>query len=93
MPQSLAVASLAGSLNVLATNPIWLAVTRMQTAAASRHGRTSFFREVQTLYDEGGIPALWRVQNSPLPRHLCLHAAPLSPRSARQLALTPCRRM
>ena len=93
MPQSLAVASLAGSLNVLATNPIWLAVTRMQTAAASRHGRTSFFREVQTLYDEGGIPALWRVHNSPLPRHLCLHAGPLSPRSSPQLALKPCRRM
>lgn len=64
MPQSLAVASLAGSLNVLATNPIWLTVTRMQTAA-SQQGRSSFFREIQSLYDEGGLPALWRVRPQP----------------------------
>lgn len=64
MAQSLAVASCAGSLNVLATNPIWLTVTRMQTAA-SQQGRPSFFREIQSLYDEGGLPALWRVRPAP----------------------------
>eukprot|EP00892_Ulva_mutabilis_P006352 jgi/Ulvmu1/4089/UM019_0068.1 len=59
VPQSLAVASLAGSMNVLATNPIWLTVTRMQTAA-TQQGRASFFREIEALYTEGGLRALWR---------------------------------
>lgn len=58
VPQSLMVASLAGSMNVLATNPIWLAVTRMQTAASSTSG-VSFVGEIKALYRDGGLPALW----------------------------------
>lgn len=60
VPQSLVVASVAGAMNVMATNPIWLTVTRMQTAV-NRQGRASFFHEIRTLYSEGGLQALWRV--------------------------------
>jgi hypothetical protein len=60
--QSLVVASLAGSANVVVTNPIWLAVTRMQTAV-SNQGQTSFIQELRSLHREGGVGALWRVRS------------------------------
>ncbi|XP_028551411.1 peroxisomal nicotinamide adenine dinucleotide carrier isoform X2 [Dendrobium catenatum] len=45
MLQSLVVASLAGSVNVLLTNPIWVIVTRMQ---------------IKELYDEAGLLGFWK---------------------------------
>lgn len=59
--QSLVVASLAGSVNVLLTNPVWLAVTRMQTASRNEQ-KVSFFDEIKSVYDEGGLRGLWRVR-------------------------------
>jgi hypothetical protein len=58
--QSLVVASVAGSVNVVATNPVWLAVTRMQTASKNAQ-KVSFFDEIRSVYDDGGIRGLWRV--------------------------------
>lgn len=60
VPQSLAVASIAGCGNVLVTNPIWLAVARMQAAGKAARS-TTFVGELRGLFQEGGIPALWRV--------------------------------
>lgn len=67
VPQSLVVASLAGCGNVLITNPIWLAVTRMQTASKAERS-ASFVGELKALVAEGGIPALWTVRCSREPR-------------------------
>lgn len=61
VPQSLAVASLAGCGNVLVTNPIWLAVTRMQTAGKADKTST-FTGELRSIVAEGGVPALWTVR-------------------------------
>jgi hypothetical protein len=71
VPQSLAVASLAGVGNVLLTTPIWLVVTRMQTA--SKHDRnTTFFEELRGIVQEGGFPALWTVILLTICLSLCL---------------------
>ena len=59
--QSLAVASLAGCGNVIITNPLWLAVTRMQTASR-RDRATSAVDELRGIVHEGGVRALWTVR-------------------------------
>ena len=58
---SLLVASAAGAGNVVLTNPIWLASTRMQTAAKAAVP-TTFKDEVTAIYREGGVRALWKVR-------------------------------
>jgi Mitochondrial carrier protein len=65
VPQSLLVAAGAGAGNVVITNPIWLASTRMQ-AAAKQARRTTFVTELQDIYRDGGAPALWRVSSDHL---------------------------
>ncbi|KAH0466225.1 hypothetical protein IEQ34_006328 [Dendrobium chrysotoxum] len=57
MLQSLVVASLAGSVNVLLTNPIWVIVTRMQTfkknkKALQKHDLPTVTTEVQNVAAE-----------------------------------------
>ncbi|PKU87273.1 peroxisomal nicotinamide adenine dinucleotide carrier isoform X1 [Dendrobium catenatum] len=57
MLQSLVVASLAGSVNVLLTNPIWVIVTRMQTfkknkKALQKHDLRTVTTEVQNVAAE-----------------------------------------
>lgn len=59
--KSLAVASAAGSVNVLCTNPIWVAVTRMQTASKNNE-KVSFMQEIEAIYVEGGVRGLWKVR-------------------------------
>ena len=70
---ALPVAALAGALNVVATNPLWVLVTRLQAhhksqpstqpsdgppvAAASGSNVVQVARQV---YSEGGLPAFWR---------------------------------
>ncbi|GMH41496.1 hypothetical protein BSKO_09406 [Bryopsis sp. KO-2023] len=67
---SLAVASMAGSINVILTNPIWILATRMQAGPKSA-GRQSVFGAVRELYRSEGskwifkglVPALVMVSN------------------------------
>lgn len=61
--QSLVVASVAGGVNVVCTNPVWVAVTRMQTASKNEQN-VSFFDEIQAVYNEAGLRGLWRVRFS-----------------------------
>ncbi|KAG0467628.1 hypothetical protein HPP92_019208 [Vanilla planifolia] len=49
--QSLVVAALAGSVNVLLTNPIWIIVTRMQTHRKMRKTKPSHVLSV--------VPMMW----------------------------------
>eukprot|EP00186_Timspurckia_oligopyrenoides_P002869 CAMPEP_0182445996 /NCGR_PEP_ID=MMETSP1172-20130603/3917_1 /TAXON_ID=708627 /ORGANISM="Timspurckia oligopyrenoides, Strain CCMP3278" /LENGTH=299 /DNA_ID=CAMNT_0024641851 /DNA_START=153 /DNA_END=1052 /DNA_ORIENTATION=+ len=64
--ESIFVSSLAGCINVLLTNPIWVVVTRMQ------HANKPFVQTVYELYREGGslnawskgvLPSLFMVSN------------------------------
>jgi Mitochondrial carrier protein len=77
--QSLAVASLAGSGNVLVTNPIWLAVTRMQTAQGKADRSVTFQGELKAIVREGGIPALWKVRDACSAAYFCTAACFGSP--------------
>lgn len=65
---ALPVAALAGALNVVATNPLWVLVTRLQ---AHRGGHASGedgggdgapkpLAVARQVYAEGGLPAFWR---------------------------------
>ncbi|WOL04700.1 peroxisomal nicotinamide adenine dinucleotide carrier-like [Canna indica] len=75
MFQSLVVAALAGCVNVLLTNPIWVVVTRMQThkkktnspctpdeiqSAVIENQPYRASHVVQELYDEAGLWGLWK---------------------------------
>lgn len=66
MGTSLLVASVAGSVNVMLTNPIWLAVTRLQTQGSSQQRKT-FAHVFRELYAEDGLRGLWRVCLCPMP--------------------------
>ncbi|KAL6767154.1 PXN1 [Auxenochlorella protothecoides x Auxenochlorella symbiontica] len=74
VPQSLAVASLAGAGNVLLTNPIWVVATRMQAhRRAVRGGKTSdgdvidpevpprasALSVIREVFHEYGVPGFW----------------------------------
>lgn len=65
---SLPVASAAGALNVLATNPLWVLVTRLQAAHRLRTedgpgsvlaAPPSAFSEACAVYRQGGLRAFW----------------------------------
>jgi len=65
---SLPVASAAGALNVLATNPLWVLVTRLQAAHRLRSEDSpgsvlaappSAFSEACAVYRQGGLRAFW----------------------------------
>ena len=66
--ESLTIASLAGCGNVLATNPIWILVTRMQAnrkrkESAEGNGQTREVTLTETatkLYEESGVLGFWK---------------------------------
>eukprot|EP00184_Porphyridium_aerugineum_P000702 CAMPEP_0184696460 /NCGR_PEP_ID=MMETSP0313-20130426/3744_1 /TAXON_ID=2792 /ORGANISM="Porphyridium aerugineum, Strain SAG 1380-2" /LENGTH=339 /DNA_ID=CAMNT_0027155087 /DNA_START=141 /DNA_END=1160 /DNA_ORIENTATION=+ len=54
LASSLLVSSLAGCINVLLNNPIWVVVTRMQAS------NTSFWSTVRDMYNEDGIASMFK---------------------------------
>lgn len=57
---SLVVASLAGCINVVLTNPIWVLATRMQ-AGASGAQRQTVVRAVKEAFEEEGYQWIFKV--------------------------------
>lgn len=70
---SLVVASLAGCINVVLTNPIWVLATRMQ-AGTSGTQRQTIVRAVKEAFEEEGFQWLFKVSTRTL-----LHAWLVSP--------------
>lgn len=59
--ESLAIASVAGCGNVLATNPIWILVTRMQANRKKQGGTNNTLSQTAVkLYGESGVLGFWK---------------------------------
>jgi len=52
---NLGLASVAGTINVLITTPLWVAYTRL----AIKGGKSGIFDTMKSIADEEGVPALW----------------------------------
>jgi len=65
VPESLAIASLAGMANVLLTNPIWMVATRMQTyrnhsiSGELDHRSPSTASVIKSIFQEYGVRGFW----------------------------------
>ena len=66
VPESLAIASLAGMANVLLTNPIWMVATRIQTyrnhsvlLGELDHGSPSTASVIKSIFQEYGVSGFW----------------------------------
>jgi len=60
--RALGIAAVAGSVNVVVTNPIWVVVTRMQVDAGRGGGGAGggAMEAVRRIVREGGVMGLWR---------------------------------